>query len=203
MHGNFRTAAEMLNAYLHRLRWALSALPSEDREEILQETRAHFVERGEGAADPERVYVETAARFGAPEDYARRFLDNYRISIAVAEGSGFAMLPQALRLTGRGIVGFGGFVFFAMLYLLAVALVVVAIVKLVFPEHVGLWYAPEIGVYGMGFVDTYTATRTTERLGYWIIPLNVFLALLLYRITTTMLNRYLRSFLGSSMTPPI
>lgn len=202
MYGDTRTTSELLEGYLHRLRRALGALPREDRDEILRETRAHFLERIEGATNPEQVFSETAVRFGAPEDYARHFVDDYRISTAVADGSGFAMLPQALRLTGRGIGGFLGFLLFGLLYLLATALVIVALLKPVFPEHVGLWYAPEIGVYGMGFVDTDTMTRTSERLGYWIIPLNLTLALLLYRIATALLRRYLRSFLAGPLYPP-
>jgi uncharacterized membrane protein len=185
-----------LDDYLKRLKWALSPLPDDDRRDILRETRAHFAERmAEGT--PQRAFDEVHRRFGPPETYAQAFLDNYQTTVAVADGSGTAMLPQVLRLAGRGakaLLGAGGFL---LLYGAAAVLLLVALLKPVFPVHVGLWYAPAEGVAGMGFVDAETAAVATEWLGYWLIPINLGLALLLYRGTTALLRRFLRAFVRS------
>lgn len=185
-----------LDDYLKRLKWALSPLPDDDRRDILQETRAHFVDRmAEG--DPRRAFEEVRRRLGPPETYAQAFLDNYQTTVAVADGSGTAMLPQVLRLAGRGVTALLGAGGFLLLYGVMAALLLVALLKPVFPTHVGFWYAPAEGVMGMGFVDAETAAVATEWLGYWLIPINLGLALLLYRGTTALLRRFLRSFVQS------
>jgi uncharacterized membrane protein len=184
---------DRLDAYLQRLKWALSPLPAEDRDDILRETRAHFAERMSDS-DPERAFEAVRSTFGPPETYARQFLDNYQTTVAVADGSGLAMLPQVVRLAGRGataLLGAGGFL---ALYGLVCILLVVALLKPIFPMHVSLWIAPSEGVMGLGYVDAATAAVATEWLGYWLIPLNLGLALLLYRGTTALLRRFLRSF---------
>lgn len=185
---------DRLENYLQRLGWALGPLPDADRHDILQETRAHFADRM-ADGDPDAAFAETVARFGPPEDYAQQFLDNYQLTAAVADGSGSAMLPQALRVAGRGLTALLGSAFFLLLYGVAFALVLLAALKLVAPSHVGLWYAPEMGVMGLGYVDAETAAVATEWLGYWILPVNVIGALLLYRGATNGLRRFLRSFI--------
>lgn len=185
---------DRLKHYLKRLDWALAPLPEADRHDILQETRAHFADRM-AAGNPDAAFAEIVARFGPPEDYAQQFLDNYQITAAVADGSGSAMLPQALRVAGRGATALLGSAFFLLLYGVALGLVLLAVLKLVAPTHVGLWYAPEQGVAGLGYVDAATAAASVELLGYWILPVNIIGALLLYRGATGGLRRFLRSFI--------
>lgn len=185
---------DRLDNYLRRLGWALKPLPNADRDDILRETRAHFADRmAEG--DPDAAFARIVARFGPPEDYAQQFLDNYQLTAAVADGSGSAMLPQALRVAGRGVTALLGSAFFLLLYGVAFALVLLAALKLVAPTHVGLWYAPELGVAGLGYVDAETAAVATEWLGYGILPVNIIAALLLYRGATSGLRRFLHSFI--------
>lgn len=185
---------DRLKTYLQRLEWALEPLPETDRRDILQETRSHFAERMAGR-NPDGAFAEIVAGFGPPEDYAQQFLDNYQITAAVANGSGSAMLPQALRVAGRGTMAFLGSAFFLIVYGVSFALVLLAVLKLVAPTHVGLWYAPEHGVAGLGYVDAETAALSAELLGYWILPVNIISALLIYRGATSGLRRFLRSFI--------
>lgn len=185
---------DRLDNYLKRLGWALKPLPDADRDDILHETRAHFADRmAEG--DPDAAFARIVARFGPPEDYAQQFLDNYQLTAAVADGSGSAMLPQVLRVAGRGATALLGSAFFLLLYGVAFALVLLAALKLVAPTHVGLWYAPELGVVGLGYVDAETAAAARELLGYWVLPVNVIGALLLYRGATNGLRRFLHTFI--------
>lgn len=184
--------------YLRRLRYALRPLPSEEREEILREVRSHFLDRADSSGSDRAASVRSTARaLGTPEEYARAFVTDYRVTAALTDGSGFAMLYEVVRLAGSGVRWLLGLMLFLIVFGVAVGLVVVGLLKLVFPESVGLWYAPDLGVLGMGWVDTDTAASAQELLGYWIVPLNVALGVLLYRVGTAFLGRSLGSLLDA------
>lgn len=187
-----------LERYLRRLRYALRPLPSEEREEIVREVRSHFLDRVESSgADRVASVRSTAQALGPPEEYARTFVRDYRVTAALTDGSGFAMLYEVVRLAGSGMRWLVGLMLFLIVFGVAVGLVVVGLLKLVFPESVGLWYASDLGVLGMGWVDASTAAEARELLGYWIVPLNVALGVLLYRVGTVFLGRFLGSVLDA------
>ena len=79
-------AIGLLNDYIKQLKWSLSKLPSEDREEIIQEVHGHLMDR---LKDSETVedFQRTLREFGPPEEYARSFLENYEASSALASAS--------------------------------------------------------------------------------------------------------------------
>jgi uncharacterized membrane protein len=186
--------------YLRRLRYALAPLPAEERSEIVREARSYFLDRMEGAGDPATAFLRAVEGLGAPEEYAGAFVDDYQITVAVSGGSGVAMLRQGLRMVERGAKALVGFALLLPLFAVAGALVLIAILKPVFPENVGAWFAPELGVMGIGFVTAETAASAPDLLGYWIIPVNLMLAVLLYRLGTALLKPFLRS-LRSTLTP--
>lgn len=180
-----------LDAYLRRLRQALRPLPAEERDDIARETESHFRERL--AAAPGTTSVsEVAAALGPAEDYGRRFVEDYRIGAALASGSAVEMLRAAALLLGRGVWYFVGFLFFLILFSLIVALGAIAVLKLVFPQNVGLWISTDPGVFRLGFSNT-VEPYLQEVLGYWIVPLALAAALALYRVTGSLLRRFLRS----------
>ncbi|MEM7355199.1 MAG: hypothetical protein AAF657_30595, partial [Acidobacteriota bacterium] len=170
--------------YLRRLGWALSPLPEADRAEIVAEARSHLLE---SASRPGGV--EAAARaLGEPESYARSFLENYEISASLGSGSPWRMLATASRLVGRGLVAFFGMLFFFVLYTVSASLALVALLKPVFPDRVGMWTGER--VFALGFVTDVPSSQ--EHLGYWIVPLCLAGALLVYRLATRLLQRYLQ-----------
>jgi len=182
-----------LEGYLRRLRWALSPLPSEEREEILRETRSHFLERIAGG-DPQARFRETAAALGDPEDYAQGFLDGYRLAAAVADGSGPVMFRQALRLASRGIGAFFGTLGLLFIFLLAAAHLALAVLKPIFPENVGAWLEGGRRL-SLGFMSPPPGPDVPELLGYWIIPVALLLSIGLYRLGVILLRHLLRSYL--------
>lgn len=176
-----------MNEYLRRLRWALAPLPTRDREDIVTELRSHFVERIDaGGADFDTI----AAEFGAPEDYARSFLDNYHITTALASGSTRSMAGAALGSMGRGIGAFFGSLGVFILFAFAFAFLLIAFAKPIVPQRVGLWTGP--GQMFLGITERPT-TVYTEHLGYWIIPLAILGAGLLYLLGRAALRAFLRS----------
>jgi uncharacterized membrane protein len=181
------TNQRAMNDYLRRLRWALAPLPSRDREEIVTELRGHFVERIEaGGTDFEAV----AAEFGTPEEYAHSFLDNYRISTALASGSTRSMAGAALGAMGRSLGAFFGSLGVFILFAFAFAFALIAVFKPFAPHQVGLWTAP--GEMVLGITDRNTALYT-DQLGYWIIPLALLGAGLIYLLARSSLRAFLRA----------
>lgn len=177
-------------AYLHRLGWALAPLPEADRESILAETAAHLEDRrteGEAALDA------ALQGFGPAEDYARAFVEEYRLVGAVSAPGPLPLLREALAVAGRSVLGFLGALVFGSLYLLALALVLVALVKPVLPQQTGLFVDGD-GI-ALGIVTAESAAGAEERLGYWVVPLALLGALLLYVVATRLLRRFLRIFL--------
>ena len=184
------------DVYLKRLRWALTRLPAEDREEIVTESRAHFAERMAQGATVEEV----AASFGEPEAYARRFLENYEISLALSSGSPLRMMGTALKAIGRGAGSFFAVTGLIVFYLTALTFVLMAILKPLMPGQVGFWTGEDLFllgivsdsvVGGMGLVGDPTGAE--ERLGYWIIPLSLVTGAVVYLISTSFLRRFLTS----------
>lgn len=74
--GSSRETEATVEAYLDRLSAALSALPDEDRSEIVEETRSHIADRWGRLDDPAAARA-ALEELGQPEEYATGFLENY------------------------------------------------------------------------------------------------------------------------------
>ena len=70
-------------------------------------------------------------------------------------------------------------------YLLSFFLFIIAVMKLVFPEHIGL-YISDSGVPIIGYVD---AEGFTELLGYWLTPIGLAAAIALQWFLNMLLRR--------------
>ena len=186
-----------LDSYLSGLETELAPLPASDRVEILAETRSHFLERLR-PSDDVATFDGVAAQLGRPAEYARRFRDNYEINLALASGSVLLMLRKAASLVGLGVAAFFGFLSFAVLAGLSVTFVVLAALKPLSPDNIGLWtFADE---FHLNFSYIEPGARDIELLGWWFIPVTLVLALLMYVALRTLLPRFLR-FLGRELGP--
>lgn len=173
--------------YLRRLRWALAPLPVQDQEEIEKEIRSHILDRfGSGGAIPvERVEQE----LGRAEELARGFLENYEISSALAAGSAWRLLLVAASLMSRSVGVFFSFLLYLVCYSVALTLAILALLKPILPGYVGFWTSADGSVYGLGLVDP--GPGLVEHLGYWLVPLALAAAMLVYVGTTALLRRHL------------
>lgn len=157
--------AHRLAAYLRDLRWALSALPASDRDEIVAETRSHLLDRVAAGA----ALDSALAALGDARDYARPFVDSYRRHAALAHGR----TREQLALVGERIASSARAAWTALLLILlwapGLALAGTAIVKLRHPEIAGLWVGPRR--LFVGTIDDPTLAR--ELLGFWIFPVAV------------------------------
>jgi hypothetical protein len=73
------STATAQDVWLRRLEWALHALPTKDRDDIVRETCSHIEERiAQGVGEPQIL-----ASLGNADDYAQSFLDEFELSQAL------------------------------------------------------------------------------------------------------------------------
>ncbi|NEX93876.1 hypothetical protein [Caulobacter sp. 17J65-9] len=159
--------------YARRLDAGLKALPADERERIVLEIRGHLAERGEAGV----------AALGAPEALARTFLQDWRMTQALAQSNPAALLltvlDRATRSFGAAVIGFASL----SLYLFALAFALVVVLEFLTPDYVGLWLHP----FEFGGV-TEVPTRP-EILGWKIIPLCAALAVACWALAGPVLRR--------------
>ncbi len=186
-----------IETYARRLGWALSRLPSADREAIVAEVRSHLHQRHEQG---EEALRSAFAAFGSPEEYARSFEDEFLLAEVEGASGAWPLVRTGARYATRNLAGLLGAFFFGLLYIVSIACLVVALVKPVLPQQTGLFVSER--VFAFGIIDAVTAAETEELLGYWAIPLGLAGALLTYAAATWMLRLFLKKMLKQSARSP-
>ncbi len=167
---------EDADIYLAQLERHLAPLPADDRARIVQEISGHLAERA--AVGPDTLHA-TITGLGAPSVLARSFVDDYRLTGALASGPSWrillAILPRVWRSLGALVVGTAGVV----LYMLTFGFAMVAVFKPLTPGNVGAWRGEHGGIsdFGVEFSSVHT---TPELLGWWIIPISLAAAAICY-----------------------
>jgi len=169
-----------------RVEKSIGSLSKEDRAELLMELNSHIYEGTAGcsASNEIEVLLDVIGKLGAPEEFLKPLVAGKKLDQAVHSFNPGDVF-HAIRLNLR--YGFS-FVIFGLLYLFLFSFVIIAILKIVSPSHTGLFFSGKSFV-GFGYVTD--AAGLTEKLGYWIIPMALLSASLLY-ICITLLLRVLR-----------
>ncbi|MGZ8370308.1 MAG: HAAS signaling domain-containing protein [Caulobacteraceae bacterium] len=161
------TAADdrKIEEWFRRLRWALERMPAPERDDIVEETRAHVKERIDGGASA----AEVLASFGPAETYARQFLDEMELTSALSSTRSGDLLSVIARRVHRSLVALVAFLAVLFMGGFALGSVVTAIYKIADPEHSGLWVGS--GDFFIGQIDNPAGHH--ELLGNWIYPFTV------------------------------
>ncbi len=122
-------------AWFRNFEACLSGLPAEDRREILRELREHVYERVTQGQDAGQVLGE----FGDAAAYARTFVDEYSLTRARESGQTLRMFTTVASFARRSIRATVGLVLGCVFALLLTSSVVCVAIKVVRPDHVGLW----------------------------------------------------------------
>ena len=80
-------------------------------------------------------------------------------------------------------------IFFGIGYLLTFIMGLMSFAKFFIPEKVGLFFWPD-GGWGFGIIEV--TDGASEILGYWIVPLGLLIAFVLYFILTQILKSTLK-----------
>lgn len=150
----------LLDEWLRGLKWSLTAIPSPEREDIVEETRGHISERLEAGASLEEVLDA----FGSPDVYARGFVEEMEVSSALGGGRSGSLLGVIARRAHRSAVAFAAFLGLLVIVAVALGAVITGVYKLVDPVHAGLWVGD--GFAFLGTIDDPSTGR--ELLGNWV-----------------------------------
>jgi len=149
--------------FLRRLRSGLSSLPASERDEILEDVRAHIGQRyAEGRGD-------VLEAFGEPEAYAGQFLEERFLASAVAEDSAWALgraLAKGMRSVGETVFVVGPLL---LLQGASILLLVLAALKLIFFRSFGYF----TNAHGSHWVGVSDSAADVDIFGWWTIPLFV------------------------------
>ena len=150
--------------YLENLRSALKGLPADEQDEIVQEIGAHIRDRAE-SSDISLPAILSA--LGEAEQIANQYREGAILDHARASISPVRLLRALWIFARRGLWGIFALLFAVFGYLASAGLIITALVKLVFPSHVGLWLGANR--FLLGFTSS-PPPYATEKLGAWYAP---------------------------------
>ena len=192
------TGESRVNGYLFVLERSLrSFLPSEVMQDAVREIESHLRERiaSATAAPDERTALEKIlAELGPPLRVAQAYSAERMIDEAIATGRIVPVVRATWHLAVSTVVGFFAGSGLLTGYLTGVAFLIMALLKPIFPDNVGVW------VRDAGFeiplrLGANFPKPPHEHVvgGYWIIPICLVLGLAILVLT----HRCARKFLSS------
>lgn len=168
---------ETWDKYQDRVEKLAGALAAPQRRDMLLEIRAHLLEsmlRGEG--DESQRLEQAIAQLGRPEEFVPGWVEE-RLSQAADPALMMRSRWQLLRLDAtRGLLGLLRSIALGFGYMLVFYSFVMFILKILFPENVGLFVLPN-GVPLVGYAD---AEGISELLGWWFLPISLLLGVVLF-----------------------
>lgn len=133
-----------IDAYLGALRKQLRELMDEDVKDIVEEIRAHILDKtsSEDAVD---AVSSTLAALGTPEELASRYRTDELLKRAQLTGSPLVSLRSLVRWATLSVVGLIVFLVSVVGYCIGGMLVMIALFKTLNPHTTGLWVVYESG----------------------------------------------------------
>jgi uncharacterized membrane protein len=196
----------LIGEYLIKLKEVLRPLPEKEREEIVLEIEGHIEERlaqflKEGKETD--VLKDILNKLGKPEEYASEFVTDYLLSKGMEQRSVIKIVKGLLRWGCSTLIGFFYAFFFFVSYLVSISFVFIGVMKPIFPEHVGL-FLKEGSLEGFGFFTSASFDpNTQEILGYWVIPISLFIGIIWFIVTSWLLEKAIKNRFGFRRKPLI
>lgn len=185
------TSNPMIESYFAALTTQLADLPQPKREEVVRELRAHVFDRLEQISVPTDDDCRMVLKaMGTPEEIGRQYRVELLLNRSAWKISPWSMLRTLFRWTLTGIQGYIVFVVAMLGYTVGASLYVTALLKPLFPHHVGL-FVSEQGINLARFPDPPVGT---EMLGAYYIPAAAFAGFLCTLGTTLAIRFVVRRF---------
>jgi len=181
-------ARGQIDRYLARLRAGLARLGQAEVDEILREIRGHILEQTETDNTPEHLQA-TLAKLGSPEQLASLYQTESVLARVRDSGSHLGLVRGVFCLARRSVLGLVAAVTGLVGYLLALWCLSLGIMKIIWPENVGVWWGPEERAFGYN-VTTINGSLDLppDLLGWWLVPAGLFGCTLLIMATGRVLR---------------
>jgi uncharacterized membrane protein len=179
--------------YNQRLLYLLRRINSEEKEEMLLEIKGHLLEsfQQDPAESEEERLLNALDRMGEPEKFLRPLIADKYMNRAsktlspkdVIKGLYFSLFTGIKKAVLSIFIGLG--------YILVCILALIAVLKPFFPNHVG------VILFNNGSMTAGISLNSSgvkiDYLGYWVIPIAVGLAVLIYIGLTKYLHKTRRT----------
>lgn len=197
----FTESQKDVDVYLAELRRQLQRFSDEDANDIVEEIHAHIVDKtsGDSATDSVR---ETLAALGTPEELAGRYRTDGLLRRGQETRSPVVSLRSLFRWATLSVAGLIVFLVSVAGYSLGSGLVVIAILKLIWPRNTGLWveyypdHTPKSANMGFGSGNDLQPHPGHDVLGWWLVPIGLVvgggLLFLTFRFGTWCIRRFWR-----------
>jgi uncharacterized membrane protein len=191
------TAHRKIETYLSTLRRGLRGFNDEDVRDIVEEFRSHIVEKA--GSDEQKIDAALAA-LGSPEELASQYTTDNVLARAEVSRSPWSILSSLFRWASLSLAGALVLLGSLVGYFLGVVLILCGALKLIHPQTAGIWTTPDangdvVVSVRLGFGSPPPAGH--EILGFWIVPIGLFVGVGLVTLTTRFalwcVRRYRRS----------
>ena len=187
-----------IDAYLRQVRTGLRSLPEAEVADILNELRAHIVERTEQDAGARDAAIHSVLQaLGRPEQIAAQYLAENLAVCAESSRSPWMVLRTAFHWSTLSLKGFGVFMVCVIGYSFGLAFFLAAILKPFNPHAVGLWMSNNHDDFSLHLGGTNHPGGEQELLGWWLIPVGCSLGGGTILLTTYFAQRAFRSLRSS------
>jgi hypothetical protein len=182
-----QSAQRVYNDYIQRCRKATSILSVKDREDVLLEINSHIYEylSANNAKDQLETLLNVLERLGAPEETLKEIVAYKKIGQATLTFNPKHLIQALVLNLTNGVI----YIVLFVLFLLELAFPVLIILKLIYPDQVGL-YAKRNGGFLYGYISQSGSggisvgfsnrVEQTEILGSWFIPVTLLIAVVIY-----------------------
>jgi len=177
-------ATTIWNRYCDQVLHASRPLSEHDSQALLLEIKDHLYsnfEQQKGSNEVTRLQV-AIEQMGNPDEFIRPLVTDLLFADAARTLNPRTAFSGLVLHLSRGLKAVIVSSLFGVGYLLSVAFLLVAVLKPFSPDTVGL-FANAGGSFTLGILDA-VPKGSTELLGYWVIPLSLALAILLYVVLT-------------------
>lgn len=184
-----------IDTYLSALRRRLSELREEDVNDIVEEIRAHILDKTSGGASLDEVNA-TLNGLGTSEELANRYRSDELLKRAQITHSPLTSLRGLFRWATLSVAGVVVFVVSVVGYTLGGGLVIFAGLKVLWPRQTGFWkMAYPDGSWGLQFsFGNGASPHGQELLGWWLLPICLILGPALLLLTFRFGSWSLRKF---------
>lgn len=185
MNTDYQNSKQYLN-YMHELEHALNILDNETKVDILNELASHIYESmhmmpNTTLSEEERLN-KILTHLGNPTKIAQSYISEAQLKKVLIKKNPFKIVKYASICMLRS----GKYLISGILYLFSITFLILSILKVFIPDHIGFFQNQE--QFFIGYTSEIAAS-TNDILGYWFIPIGLIFSGILYLTGTILIKR--------------